>query len=209
MSYTSTSDTGRPRGVEAVAVVIAQCPTGRWWVCALLGVVLLAGGIFVLFNLVAASVVTAIFFAAAVLVSGVFQIGHAFMAQGWRSRIWSIAIGALFVLGGILLLANPLATSLGLTLAIAALFIAAGAMRLVIAFRHWGDYGWLLLISGLLGIAFGVVLILGFPWSGLIVPGILLGIDLIFQGVWWLVLGLFVRRPSANLMGAHPASMPS
>ena len=94
-----------------------------------------------------------------------------------------------------MLAVNPLATSLGLTLAIAALFLAGGALRLWLAARHWHDHGWLLTVSGLLSLALGVVLILGFPWSGLVVPGILLGVDLIFQGSWWLTVGLWVRRP--------------
>ena len=172
-----------------------HCPTGRWWLCALLGLVLLAGGVFLLWNVVAASLVTALFFAAALTVGGIFQIIHAFSARGWGSFALSLIIGLLLVAAGLLLAVNPLATSLGLTLAIAALFLAGGALRLWLAARHWHDHGWLLTISGLLSLALGVVLILGFPWSGLVVPGILLGVDLIFQGSWWLTVGLWVRRP--------------
>ena len=172
-----------------------RCPTGRWWLCALLGLVMLAGGVFVLWNAVVASLVTALFFAAALVVAGIFQIIHAFSARGWGSLTLSLIIGIVLVAAGLLLATNPLATSLGLTLAIAALFIAGGALRLWLAARHWQDHGWLLTISGLLSLALGVVLILGFPWSGLVVPGILLGVDLIFQGAWWLTVGLWVRRP--------------
>jgi uncharacterized membrane protein HdeD (DUF308 family) len=42
------------------------------------------------------------------------------------------------------------------------------------------------------------VLLVGFPWSGLVVPGILVGIDMTVHGTWWLALGLFVRRPSPS-----------
>lgn len=176
-------------------VAVAQCPTGRWWLCALLGVILLAGGIFVLWNVVAASIVTALFFAAALVVGGAFQIVHAFSARGWPSLALSLIVGALLVGAGLLLATDPLATSLGLTLAIAVLFLVGGGLRLWLAARHWHDHGWILSVSGLLSIALGAVLILGFPWSGLVVPGILLGVDLIFQGAWWLTLGLWVRRP--------------
>jgi len=186
---------------------VPECPTGRWWVCALLGVVMLIGGAWVLFNVVAASLVTALFFAAALIVSGGFQIAHSFAARGWKSVTLSLIVGVLFVAGGVLLATNPLATSLGLTLAIAATMLLSGAVRLVLAFRHWNDYGWLLLGSGLLGVALGVVLFLGFPWSGLVVPGMLLGIDLLFNGAWWLVLGFFVRRPREGSILAQPASV--
>ncbi len=172
-----------------------RCPTGRWWLCALLGLVLLAGGVFVLWNAIAASLVAALFFAAALAVGGVFQIVHAFSARGWGSLALSLILGILLVGCGVLLATDPLATSLGLTLAIAALFLVGGVLRLWLAARHWQDHGWILTVSGLLSLALGVVLILGFPWSGLVVPGILLGVDLIFQGSWWLTVGLWVRRP--------------
>jgi uncharacterized membrane protein HdeD (DUF308 family) len=174
---------------------VLECPAGRWWVCALLGIVLFALGVFVVFNAVAASLVSAIFFGAAMLVGGIFQMVHAFSARGWGSIAVSFLVGLLFAIGGGLLMLNPLATSLGLTLAFAAMLIASGVMRLVLAYRHWRDYGWLLVASGLLGLATGAVLLAGFPWSGLVVPGLLLGFDLMMHGVWWLVVGAFVRRP--------------
>lgn len=192
------------RGPQIDLARIPECPTGRWWVCALLGAVMLAGGIFVLFNVVAASLVTALFFAAALIVSGGFQIAHSFAARGWKSVTLSLVIGILFVAVGVLLATDPLATSLGLTLAIAAMMLVSGVVRLVLAFRHWNDFGWLLLASGLLGIALGVVLFLGFPWSGLVVPGMLLGIDLLFNGTWWLMLGFFVRRPRDGSILTQP-----
>ncbi|MEJ2435273.1 MAG: DUF308 domain-containing protein, partial [Pseudolabrys sp.] len=134
---------------------------------------------------------------------GIFQIVHAFSARGWGSLTLSLIIGILLVGSGLLLATSPLATSLGLTLAIAVLFLAGGALRLWLAARHWRDHGWLLTISGLLSLALGVVLILGFPWSGLVVPGIILGVDLVFQGAWWLTVGLWVRRPHAGGGFAH------
>lgn len=198
----------RPRANEA-ALAVLECPAGKWWICALLGVVLLVAGVFVLFHAVLASLVVATFFAAGMIVGGLFQIWHAFSSRGWRGFALSLIVGVLFALGGGLMLLNPLATSLGLTLGVAALMLVSGVFRLVLAFRHWGDYGWLLLASGLLGVVTGIVLFLGFPWSGLVVPGILLGIDLIMHGAWWLAVGAFVRRPrepTAALGRAAPAA---
>jgi uncharacterized membrane protein HdeD (DUF308 family) len=136
-------------------------------------------------------------------VGGLFQIVHAFSARGWGSLTLSLLIGLLLVAAGLLLATDPLATSLGLTLAIAALFLAGGALRLWLAARHWHDHGWLLTVSGLLSLALGVVLVLYFPWSGLMVPGILLGVDMVFQGSWWLTIGLWIRRPHAGGTLAH------
>jgi uncharacterized membrane protein HdeD (DUF308 family) len=174
-----------------------RCPAGRWWVCVVLGAVLLGTGVFILFDAMVASLVAATLFAAALIVAGLFQIVHAFSARGWGSLSLSFSVGLLCVLGGGVLAFDPLATSLGLTLAIAALLIASGGIRLTLAFRHWRDFGWILFASALLSIITGMVLLMGFPWSGLVVPGILLGIDLTIHGAWWLALGLLARRPAA------------
>lgn len=197
------------QSIDRVDGPVLECPAGRWWLCALLGVALTAAGIFVLFDVVLASVVSAIFFASAMIVVGIFQVLHAFSARGWGSLAWSLVVGVLITLAGVLMLMNPLATSLGLTLGLAALFLASGVLRLVLAYRHWNDYGWLLLLSGLLGVAFGVVIMIGYPWSGLVIPGLLLGFDLIMHGSWWMALGFFVRRPRGASRTGDGLAVPS
>jgi uncharacterized membrane protein HdeD (DUF308 family) len=192
------------RSVADAPVPAFECPAGRWWACALVGLVFFLAGLFILFNVVAASVIGALFFAAAIAVAGGFQIVHAFSSRGWGSFVLSLIVGVLFVIGGVLLAVNPLATSLGITLGFAAVLIATGVFRAVVAFRHWGDQGWLLLASGLIAIATGLIVFLGFPWSGLVVPGLLIGIDFLFQGMWWMVLGAFIRRPSSNGLASAP-----
>lgn len=194
----SSTTTHAPQS-DLTANASLECPAGRWWLCALLGLVLIAGGVFVLADVVLASIVAAIFFAAALIVGGLLQIIHAFSARGWGSLVLSLIVGLMYVGAGVLLMADPLATSLALTIVIAAFLLVSGAVRLWLGFRQWRDYGWLLGLSGLIGIALGIVLFLGFPWSGLVVPGMLLGIDLIFHGAWWLTLGLVVRRPVPGL----------
>lgn len=200
------TDSGILRSGGTPDVAMMQCPAGRWWLCAMLGVVMIAAGIFVLFDVVAGSIVSAVFFGAALFVAGAFQVVHGFSSRDWSSVALSVAVGVLILIAGALLLANPLATSLGLTLAFAAAAIVAGGVRLAMAWRHWSDYGPVLVASGLLGIATGIVVLLGFPWSGLIVPGLLLAIDLIVHGGWWLMLGALVRRPPAGTAGTMAAA---
>lgn len=176
-----------------------SCPAGKWWVCALLGALFVAMGIFVFYNLVLASIVSALMFGAAMAVAGGFQVVHAFSAKGWGGLALSLIIGLLFLAGGVLLMLNPLAASLGLTLAIAAMMIAGGIVRLVLAWRMWNEHGWLLLASGVLGVLTGIVVLIGWPWTGLWVLGLFLGLDLIMHGAWWLAFAFAMRswaRPS-------------
>ena len=78
----------------------------------ILGLLLIAGGIYLVLHAVAASIVTSIFFGAILTVGGIFQAAHALWSSEWKARVLSIVIGLLFAAGGILLMLNPLTASL-------------------------------------------------------------------------------------------------
>ena len=103
-------------------------------------------------------------------------------------------LGLLYVAAGVILLRQPLTGALFLTWVLGILFAAGGVVRIFLGFRHWAEAGWLLLLSGIFGVIAGFVILSGWPVTGLWVIGFLLGIDLIFSGVGWLV---FALRPAA------------
>lgn len=170
--------------------------TGRWQ-SILLGVVLMLAGIFILRNAVAATVVSAIVFGVSLLVSGLFEIVQSFWAPYWSHRFWRLLLGALYAVGGAILIADPLAASVLLTLAFAAALIASGVARIYVAFSEWDRFGWLLLASGIVGILAGLVILAKWPLSGLWVFGFVVGVDLLLHGLWWLVSGSFGRQDAA------------
>jgi uncharacterized membrane protein HdeD (DUF308 family) len=166
----------------------------HWWWFALLGIVLIAGGMFMLGHLVTATVVSTIFIGAAALVLGVFQLVKAFNTSGWGGTLLSVVLGLLYVLAGIVLWANPIAAAISLTLVIAAMLVASGLVRLWLAYKHWHAMGGLLTLSGIIAILAGLVIFAGWPSSGLWVLGLCLAIDVLFQGFAWLMFG-FALRP--------------
>ena len=149
---------------------------------------------FVFGHLIAASIVSAIFFGAALTVGGAFQIVHAFWERGWGGFALSSIVGILYVFGGLWLMANPLATSAALTLFIAAVLIVSGILRFALAYRLWPVSGWMLILSGVIAVLTGLVIMAGWPASGLIVLGICLGLDLLMFGLFWLVLAFALRE---------------
>ena len=169
----------------------------RWWVYALLGVLFLAMAAFVFGHLIAASIVSEIFFGAALAVGGAFQIVHAFWERGWGGFVLSLIVGILYVLGGLWLMANPAATSAALTLFIAAMLLVSGVLRLVLAYRLWPVGGAMLALSGIIAVLAGLVIMAGWPASGLVVLGICLGLDLLMFGIFWLVLAFALRESAA------------
>jgi uncharacterized membrane protein HdeD (DUF308 family) len=161
----------------------AETPT---WLRILLGIVLIIAGIVVLGNVVWFSLVGAMIIGIAAIVGGAFEIIHAFWTKGWGGFIWQIILGLLYIAAGIYIVTQPVGAVLALTWVIAIVFLALGVVRLIAGFQFWSSGGWLLVLSGIFGIAAGIIILSGWPESSVWVIGLLLGIDLIFSGVGWL-----------------------
>jgi uncharacterized membrane protein HdeD (DUF308 family) len=156
------------------------------WVRILLGVVLILAGLFVLGDVTLATLVSTLFIAAMAIAAGAFEIIHAFWTKGWGGFLWQILLGALYIGFGLVLWSQPVSGALILTYALGLMLAISGLVRAFLSVTHWQEAGWLMLLSGVFGILAGVVIITGFPMSGLWVLGLLLGIDLISHGVAWL-----------------------
>jgi len=179
-------------GDTRVGVTIGIDPT-KWWIVALVGVALILTALVVLGHLMAATLISTILVGAMLTVAGLFQIIHAFAERAWGGFALSLLIGLLYLATGLMLGFNPVTGALTLTLFLAAFLLASGVVRIVLAFRFWHMFGWLLLISGVFGILAALVIMTGYPMTGLWVLGFVLGIDLMIHGVWWLGFAFILR----------------
>src|SRR5882757_9889606 len=118
------------------------------WVRVALGIILILAGVFVLGDVVVATVLSAVFIGATAIVAGAFEIVHAFWTKGWGGFLWQILLGALYLAFGLVLLMQPEAGALILTYFLGAVLLASGAIRCVLSFAHWRQNGWMMLISG-------------------------------------------------------------
>src|SRR5262245_41623503 len=166
-----------------------------FWVCILLGIVLIIAGVFVLGDVVLATIISTIFIGFCAIGGGAFEIIHAFWTKGWGGFVWQILLGLLYIAAGIILVRQPVTGALVLTWVFGIVLLASGLVRIYLGVRNWAEFGWLLLISGIFGVLAGLVIVMGWPVTGLWVIGFLLGIDLIVHGVGWLV---FAWRPAAR-----------
>jgi len=168
--------------------------TGWGWFVGL-GIVQLVLGVIAWFDVVAFTIAGVIFIGALLLVAGVFQIIHAFMDREWRSFLFHLLAGALYVIGGFLIMEEPIQGAVVITILVSASLIVGGIFRIVIAVRHRPMPGWgLLVVGGLISVVLGVMLYAMLPWSGLWVIGTLIAVELIVQGAGWLQFGLALRR---------------
>jgi uncharacterized membrane protein HdeD (DUF308 family) len=168
--------------------------TGWGWFVAL-GVGQIVLGVIAWFDVIAFTIAGVVFIGALLLVAGVFQIIHAFMDRAWGAFILDLLVGVLYVIGGFLLMAEPVQGSLVITILVAAALIIGGILRIVMAIQHRHMRGWVMMLaSGVISLLVGLMLYLTLPWSGLWVVGTLIAVELIVHGVSWLQFGLTLRR---------------
>ena len=166
-----------------------------FWVCILLGIVMILAGIIVLGDVVLVTVISTVFIGAAAIAAGAFEVIHAFWTKGWGGFIWQVLLGILYIAFGVVIVSQPVTSALILTYVLGLTLLLSGVVRILLGFSHWKEAGWIMLLSGLFGILAGLVILTGFPKTGLWVLGFLLGVDLLTHGLGWLT---YAWQPAAR-----------
>lgn len=170
----------------------------RWqWILAV-GAIALILGVVGLFMTFALTIVSALWFGVLLLVAGFFQGFEAFSGrtagEGWSSRGTRLLLALVYVLAGILLVMDPLGASIALTLVLGFMLIVAGGLRGYWAFAQRGArWRGSALLSAALSILLGVLILAGWPATGLWVIGLFVAIDLILFGLSWIAIGWALR----------------
>jgi uncharacterized membrane protein HdeD (DUF308 family) len=136
-------------------------------------------------------------FAAYALVDGVFAIVAALRPFACHTRGWWLLVEAVIgiLTGLVVTLFLPGITALVLLYVIAAWFVFTGIVRTIatISLRRQIENEWLMVLSGMLSIVFGIVLAV-LPVVGLLSLAWLIGIYTLTVGILAIALGLGVRR---------------
>jgi uncharacterized membrane protein HdeD (DUF308 family) len=171
---------------------------GKWGWFLALGILLVVLGIVAFVNVVAATLASIFFIAAAMLVAGVGHVVHAFQVRGWENMLsWGLS-GALYLAAGVFAFINPILASAVMTLLMAFALLVAGLFRLFVGFRLLKRGGGFMIFGGLVSVAAGVMIAMGWPESSLWVLGLFLSIDMMIQGSTLTALALALRRLSGR-----------
>jgi uncharacterized membrane protein HdeD (DUF308 family) len=166
----------------------------NWFWFVLLGALLTILGFVALSCSMVAALATMLFFGYMMLIGGVFYIVGAFFTGAWGGFFLSLLAGVLYLVTGFIFVNHPLEVGTLYALFLAVFFFVEGLFRIVGAlagrFRHWG---WVL-FNGIITMVLGVLIWKHWPLDGLYVIGLFVGIDLIFSGMGYLMLGFAVRR---------------
>ena len=157
------------------------------WLLAL-GILMILLGLFAIAAPAVATIAVQIMLGWLLVIGGIAQGLHAFMARGWGGFLVELLSALLYLAVGILLLVNPIEGALALTIVLAAFLIVEGIFKIAMAWRVRGHprWGWLL-ASGILSLILGVLIWAEWPSSALWVIGLLVGVHLLFTG-WALVM---------------------
>jgi uncharacterized membrane protein HdeD (DUF308 family) len=172
----------------------------KWgWIVAL-GIIFMIAGVIALGSVVMATVSAVLIVGIMMIMAGVAEIIAAFNVKDWgKFALWML-LGLLYVAAGVICIVDPLAAAVILTLLVGAALVVGGILRMVLAWnmREAGKpWGWVV-VSGIISLLLGLMIIAQWPYSGVYVLGIFLGIDLIFIGSSWLAIGLALKRRPAR-----------
>ena len=170
--------------------------TRYWWAVVLRGVAAVLFGLMALIWPGITVIVLVALFGAYALVDGIIGLGTAVFGGRERGRRgWLVVEGIAGVLAGIFTFAWPGITALALLWLIAAWAIVTGVLEIVAAVRLRREIQgeWLLALSGVLSVLFGILLAV-WPAAGVLSIVFLIGIYAIVFGVALVGLGLRLRR---------------
>ena len=109
-------------------------------------------------------------------------------------HLWTLLLGVVAVLIGINLLGKPLAGLITLTWVLGVMFIVSGIFKFIVGLRiHKTEFKIAVLFSGAVSLIIGLIIVSNFPASAATSLGILLGIELISNGISATALGLSRR----------------
>jgi len=140
------------------------------------------------------------------VISGVLWLVNSFYAFSWHGFFLFLLNGLIRGVTGYLLIRHPNAGAEGVTILLAALFIVGGMFRAigssVIQFPRWG---WTM-FSGLVSLALGIYLMVIWQTASTFFVGMIIGIDLIFDGVSLVGFAAAIHSlPSASRPQHHAA----
>jgi len=127
------------------------------------------------------------------IICGIVSIVSAFLSRNWGKFFLILLSGIIFVIAGILLLANPLKGVLTLAILLAAFLLVEGIFKIIYAFqmKSTQNWGWVL-FSGIISLILAILIWAQWPAS-LVIIGLLVGFYILFSGISMVMLAIAAR----------------
>lgn len=182
-------------GQETIEIMDVGRELGaKWGWFVALGAVLVAFGVLALGNLIASTIVTVYYVGIIMVLGALASIAQVFQVRNWSGFLWWLLSCIIYLAAGIVTFRNPLLAASVLTLVLAISLLASGAMRIWTSFRlkPLSRWGWIA-FSGALSVLAGIIFLMGWPINTLWLLGMMLAVDLTFQGIATIAFGLTLK----------------
>ena len=137
------------------------------------------------------------------LIGAVAYVAEAISRGSTGHRIWSAVLAVLYVFAGVWLIINPISGTITLTWILAIFFLLIGVLRLVAGIASRGkvpNSGWTI-VNGVLSILIALLVIGNLPSSAAWAIGLLVGIQLLFDGIALIATALAGKQLAES--GSH------
>jgi len=175
-------------------VGLEEVKRNRGWFLGL-GIVLVVFGTIALGCTLTMTKLSVAVFGWLMIFAGATQALHAFWKErGWGGFFIDALMGILYLVVGFMVVGNPMATAVTLTLLIGMFLMFDGLFRIFTAIAiRYPNWGWLLL-NGVVSLVLGLMIWRQWPLSGLWVIGLFVGIQMILNGWSLVMLSLAVKN---------------
>ncbi|MFH0515967.1 HdeD family acid-resistance protein [Streptomyces sp. M41] len=155
---------------------------------AVLGVLLVVGGLVGLLYTAFATLTTMLLFGWLLLIGGIVGLAHAVQARGSNFFWLGVVVAALNIAAGVVVIRRPEAAAEALAMFAALLFLTGGLFRLVGSLVVRGpQFGWTLL-QGAFDLFLGILVLSSWPSSRYVI-GTLISLALLFDGLGLIATG--------------------
>jgi uncharacterized membrane protein HdeD (DUF308 family) len=160
------------------------------------GIILVLLGALAIFLPLFATITITIILGWILLASGIFGLIATLRARQVPGFWWSLVSALIGIAVGLVLLAQPIAGALSVTLVLIVFFIVEGAATIMYAFEHrrelTGRWEWML-ISGIIDLVLASIIFAGLPGTAAWALGLLVGINMIFGGFALVAIAVHAR----------------
>jgi uncharacterized membrane protein HdeD (DUF308 family) len=187
-------DPARPG--SPIPAAFARSLHDHWVLFLVEGIALIVLGLVAILLPAVASLAFTIFIGWLLLLAGVVGLVMTLIGRGAPGFWWSLASALLAIVAGGVLLWWPFRGEVSLTLVLILFFLVDGIASIMLAVEHRrelsGRWGWLV-AGGVVDLALAAIILAGFPGSALWVLGLLIGINLVFNGCALVAVALGAR----------------
>ena len=155
-----------------------------------IGVLLAALGMLAIMSPVFSGISTTIMVGVLLFATGIFETVFAFKQDSFGKGALKFIFGGLSIAAGIALFASPPEGMGVLTIILIVYFFAAGILGIVVSLQVKPEEGWeWIMFNAVITILFGILVVAGWPVSGIWLLGFYVGLKILLLGVVFILTG--------------------